>query len=312
MDECTSSSNADLIIEGLKDLEYPMKIQNKEDFLENLMSPSNIRTSTFDWLLSSFKIGDMSLIEKYQMILENFDKTEIFFIVIKNLGIDFEKTFSDSDLKKAIAGLASNSDSFIVLLNLINFVKLYRSIYSNDTCESVNIKKHLNSTVKLINYISDNKLSIFKENIRLFAPEIKLLSRKMEESENSLSSNSNTNSINKKELEERIKGYTNTMQKLDKKLNKLQRLNLDYEYVEMDDLIELKQQLINFDKLLDNFIKDFNQIYSQEIKYISEDKISKLHLSVEKFTERYEELLDLSSTLEEIFAMHSRISNFSI
>ena len=46
---------------------------------------------------------------------------------------------------------------------------------------------------------------------------------------------------------------------------------------ENENIIELKNNLIKLDKAMDDFLKDYNQLYSKNIKYISEDKISNLH-----------------------------------
>ena len=78
------------------------------------------------------------------------------------------------------------------------------------------------------------------------------------------------------------------------------------------EILQLKNKLIEFDKKLDNFIKDYNQLYSKGIKYISKDKMPTLQFYVDEFKSKYDVILSLSSSLEEIFSLHNKILHYKI
>jgi hypothetical protein len=304
-DDPTITNDKYILIDLLLELEFPLKINDKEEFMQNLLSPGNLRYTTIDWLLTSLDDDNFSIFEKFKEILSDYDRIEIYLIIFKNIGIEYDK--SDSDLKKAISGLSCNIEAEKVLLNLVNFVKIHKLLFKAENKEnSFKPDKIINESLLIINYLTDNKLTIFKENIRLFAPEIKLKENKQIQNEEG------NITFNPKEVQERISSYNKLISKVDKKLDKLKKLNLNFDNVEMENLLELKQSLINFEKTMDGFIKDYNQIYAKDIKYISEDKISNLHLSVESFNEKYNVILNIAGMLEEIFALHNRITNFNV
>lgn len=304
-DDHTHQDNKYQLIDLLVELKFPLKISDKEEFMQNLLSPGNLRYTTIDWLLTFLDDDNFSIFKKFNEILCDYDRIEVYLIILKNIGIEYDK--SDSDFKKAISGLSSNNEAEKILHNLAYFVKIHKLIFNSENRDnSIKPEKIINDSLMIINFLTDNKLNIFRQNIRLFAPEIKL-------KENKQIQNDESNlTFNPKELQERISSYNKLISKVDKKLEKLKILDLNFENVEMENLLQLKQSLINFEKTMDGFLKDYNQIYSKDIKYISEDKISKLNLSVENFNEKYNVILNIAAMLEEIFALHNRITNFDI
>lgn len=293
----TNNIHENNLLNSLIELSFPLKIKNEEEFAQNLLSPSNIRFTTLDWLFMQLE-GDQTIIfDKFCQILSEFDRVEVYLKMYRNLGVEYDK--SDSELRKALAGLSSNQDSELVLMNLINFVKIHKLLFGK--ISSNNTTSELRECILIINYIKENKANILKENIRLFAPEIKLIEKKVVE---------NNNLYN--DVNERINNYNKLISKVEKKLEKLSKLDLAYENVEMNNLLELKQYIINFDKTIDGFLKDFNQIYAKDLKYISEDKLSNLHVTIDNFYEKYNVIVNLSNSLEEIFALHNRINNHNL
>lgn len=83
-------------------------------------------------------------------------------------------------------------------------------------------------------------LDIFKEKIRLFAPELKLI----KEQSGSFSKNECTNKI--QQYEELTSKILNKIEKLKKS-----RFDINYEIVSNEDIIRTKQILINFEKAID-------------------------------------------------------------
>ena len=70
--------------------------------------------------------------------------------------------------------------------------------------------------------------------------------------------------------------------------------------------------MVRIDKEVDNFIRNFNTLYEKEIKYISDDKIGKLHIETELFHKGYSQLQNIADTLEQIFATHNNIITYKI
>lgn len=199
-----------------------------------------------------------------------------------------------NDYKKAVSGLSSNIDSCSVLLALTNFIRTYHDLYLT---KSLGVQKELSDAVNIITYIAENKSEIFKDKIRLFAPTKKT---------------GQSSKFEPKELQEKITDYNKILEKVEKKLSKLMQLRLSYEYLDTEEIMETKKLMISLDKNLEFFLKDYNQLYANNIKYISEDKITNLHTTLNEFSEKYEKIYELSSSLEEIFAMQRIISNSEV
>ena len=98
------------------------------------------------------------------------------------------------------------------------------------------------------------------------------------------------------------------MVKVDKKLDKLRKIiNENYELMDTEDYIKLKQNMILFEKNIESFLRDFNQIFSADIKYIPQEKFSNLHLFVEEFEIKNEKLFNLGKSIEEVFSYINRL-----
>ena len=151
----------------------------------------------------------------------------------------------------------------------------------------------------MIKYVDVNKVELFKEKIRLFVTEIDKGESKEER-------------VKIKTIQDNIETTKQLLEKLDKKLNKITSLNISYESITRDDSLELRETLIKFDKEVDIFIKNFNSLYEKEIKYISDDKIGKLHIETELFHKSYSQLQNIADTLEQIFATHNNIITYKI
>jgi hypothetical protein len=277
-----------IIIKYLKEINYPLEIYDYEDFIQQLMSPTTLRISSIEWLIECL---NSQVYTKLKEIMSENEKSEILAIIIYNLGIDLNKSYSLSELKKIIAGLATLYDSENFLLSLITFVKYFKS---SNFSSSV---KLISDCLMIVDYMSNNLENIFKDKIRLFAPEIK--SQKEHE-------------ITFKNLEEKVRNFQKQIMKINRKLEKLKKYALSYENVDIENLMQLKQSLILFEKSMDRYLKDYNEIYSKDIKYISEDKISNLHVMVDDFLEKFNKLIAVSSSLEEVFSLHCRITNFEV
>ena len=180
------------------------------------------------------------------------------------------------------------------LQNLTNFVVKYLRIKNNKPL----ISEETNQSISLINFALKNKVELFKENIRIFLPEI------------GANVNESSKDVNIKGIKENIADTKKLIEKLDQKLNKLSTLNLEYEYTGREGATELKENLIKFDKGISLFLKDFNGLYEKELKYIPDDKMGKLHINCEEFTKCYSKLEEIASILEEIFSFHNKIIEY--
>ena len=83
-------------------------------------------------------------------------------------------------------------------------------------------------------------IDIFREKIRLFAPELKLIK------------DSNI-TYNKEECLKKINEYEELSGKLEKKIDKIKVNCIDFNYdtIQIDDIMKTKQCLINFEKSID-------------------------------------------------------------
>jgi len=176
------------------------------------------------------------------------------------------------------------------------------------------VDNELINSIKIIENLVKNKKEIFKEKIRLFPPEIKLRERKYHDmlkincSSEFLKETEKDHQRKKNEIIEKLKLYEKNMLKVDRKLEKLKvKINKNFEFMDTEDYLKLKKNLILFEKNIDNFIKDFNQLFAGDIKYISNDKFSNLHLFVEEFELKNEKLLNLGKSIEEVFSFISKL-----
>ena len=199
-----------------------------------------------------------------------------------------------------------------------------QNVNKNEISEEANIDNNLNkkqivdneiiNSIKIIENIIKNKREIFKEKVRLFPPEIKLREKKNYDllkincPAELLKDIEKRHLRRKNEIMEKLKSYENNMIKVDKKLEKLRnKVNENYELMDTEDYINLKKNLITFEKNIDNFLKDFNQLFSADIKYIPQEKFSNLHLYVEEFDIKNEKFFNLGKSIEEVFSFISKL-----
>lgn len=187
------------------------------------------------------------------------------------------------------------------------------------TAESTLNKKQLVdneiiNSIKIIENMIKHKREIFKEKIRLFPPEIKLRQKKNNEllkincSSEFLKEIEKDHQRKKNEIIEKLKLYEANITKVDKKLEKLKiKINENFEFMETEDYLKLKKNLIMFEKNIDNFLKDFNQLFAGDIKYIPLDKFSNFHLTLEEFDIKNEKLFNLGKSIEEVFSFISKL-----
>ena len=206
------------------------------------------------------------------------------------------KFFGINETKDNILGLSTDINNQKCLLNLINFTIKYINIKSNNQIEF----NEINKSISLISFMDKNKIELFKDDIRLFIPEI---------NENIINKD---NKINNKYFMDNIEQTKLLIKKVDGKLEKLNTLNINYDIISKEDEMELFKTIINFNKSIEYFLKDFNTLYEKELKYISPEKLPSLQNDINNFNEKYNELENIASLLEEIFAIHNKIISFKI
>ena len=271
------------ILLKLEYLKYPFTINDNNLFWQSLISPTQIRKDTIEWLFHKME-GEMINI----IFINNEDQ-------INRLQILF-KFFGMNETKDNILGLSTDINNHKCLLNLINFTIKYINIKTNSQTEF----NEINKSISLINFMDKNKIELFKDDIRLFIPEV-------------------NGSIINKEQKITSKYYLDNIEqtkllinKLNGKIEKLNSLNINYDIISKEDEMELYKTIINFNKAIEYFLKDFNNLYEKELKYIAPDKLPTLHFDVDNFIEKYNELENIASLLEEIFAIHNKIITFNI
>lgn len=268
------------ILLNLKNLSYPFPIEDPSVFINSLNSPTQLRNDTIEWLFCQMEPEYLQKITQAKP-----DQPSRLQILFKFFGLD--------QTKDNILGMSTQINNMKCIYDLIRFTKKYLSI--DESKEEEEITKAL----RLIKYVDVNKVELFKEKIRLFVTEIDKGESKEER-------------VKIKTIQDNIETTKQLLEKLDKKLNKITSLNISYETITRDDSLELRETLIKFDKEVDIFIKNFNSLYEKEIKYISDDKIGKLHIETELFHKSYSQLQNIADTLEQIFATHNNIITYKI
>ena len=151
--------------------------------------------------------------------------------------------------------------------------------------------------MKLIDVIDNNKNELFKNDIRLFINDKN-------------KNNEKNNKINIQKINDDINNCKLLIEKVDKKLEKLNKIDIIGEKKEeknIYDKLELKKYLNTFEKNLDEFLVDFNNYYEKELKYINPDNLSHLDETNTELLNQYKKIEDVSSILEEMFSIHNKI-----
>ena len=270
------------ILLKLEYLKYPFTINDNNLFWQSLISPTQIRKDTIEWLFHKME-GELINI----IFINNEDQINRLQVLFKFFGIN--------ETKDNILGLSTDINNHKCLLNLINFTIKYINIKTNNQIEF----NEINKSISLINFMDKNKIQLFKDDIRLFIPEV-------------------NGSIINKEQKITSKYYLDNIEqtkllinKLDGKIEKLNSLNINYDIISKEDEMELFKTIINFNKAIEYFLKDFNNLYEKELKYIAPDKLPTLQFDIDNFNEKYNELENIASLLEEIFAIHNKIITFN-
>lgn len=271
------------ILLKLEYLKYPFTINDNNLFWQSLISPTQIRKDTIEWLFHKME-GELI----NNIFINNEEQISRLQILFKFFGIN--------ETKDNILGLSTDINNQKCLLNLINFTIKYINIKSNNQIEF----NEINKSISLISFMDKNKIELFKDDIRLFIPEI---------NENIINKD---NKINNKYFMDNIEQTKLLIKKVDGKLEKLNTLNINYDIISKEDEMELFKTIINFNNSIEYFLKDFNTLYEKELKYISPEKLPSLQNDINNFNEKYNELENIASLLEEIFAIHNKIISFKI
>ena len=273
------------IIQKLKYLEYPFTIKDMKLFYESINSPTQIRYNAIEWL---FSLMDKESIE--QLLTNNYTQEEKIILLFQLFNLD--------ETKDNILGYSTEINNTKTFINLLNFTIKYINI-KNDK----NIFNHeLELANKLIDVIDKNKIDLFKKNIRLFINDIN----------NHNINNTINNKINIKKINDDINNCKLLIEKVEKKLEKLNQIELNEENIEeknIYDKLEFKKCLNIFEKILDEFLIDFNNYYEKELKYINPDNISHLDEKNTELLNQYKKIENVASILEEMFSIHNKIIN---
>ena len=271
------------IIQKLKYLEYPFTIQDMKLFYESINSPTQIRYNAIEWL---FSLMDQESIE--QLLTNNYTQEEKIILLFQLFNLD--------ETKDNILGYSTEINNTKTFINLLNFTIKYINIKNNKNI----FNQELELANKLIDVIDKNKIDLFKKNIRLFINDIN----------NHNINNNIDNKINVKKINDDINNCKLLIEKVEKKLEKLNQIELNEENIEeknIYDKLEFKKCLIIFEKNLDEFLIDFNNYYEKELKYINPDNISHLDERNTELLNQYKKIENVASILEEMFSIHNKI-----
>lgn len=271
------------IIQKLKYLEYPFTIKDLKLFYESINSPTQIRYNAMEWL---FSLMDKESIES--LLTNNYTQEEKIILLFQLFNLD--------ETKDNILGYSTEINNTKTFINLLNFVIKYINIKNNKNI----FNQELELANKLIDVIDKNKVDLFKKNIRLFINDIN----------NHNANNDINNKINVKKINDDINNCKLLIEKVEKKLEKLNNIEINEESIgetNIYDKLEFKKCLNIFEKNLDEFLVDFNNFYEKELKYINPDNISHLDEKNTELLNQYQKIENVASILEEMFSIHNKI-----
>ena len=271
------------IIQKLKYLEYPFTIKDMKLFYESINSPTQIRYNAMEWL---FSLMDKESIES--LLTNNYTQEEKIILLFQLFNLD--------ETKDNILGYSTEINNTKTFINLLNFVIKYINIKNNKNI----FNQELELANKLIDVIDKNKVDLFKKNIRLFINDIN----------NHNANNDINNKINVKKINDDIINCKLLIEKVEKKLEKLNNIEINEESIgetNIYDKLEFKKCLNIFEKNLDEFLVDFNNFYEKELKYINPDNISHLDEKNTELLNQYQKIENVASILEEMFSIHNKI-----
>ena len=271
------------IVQKLKYLEYPFTIKDLKLFYESINSPTQIRYNAMEWL---FSLMDKESIES--LLTNNYTQEEKIILLFQLFNLD--------ETKDNILGYSTEINNTKTFINLLNFVIKYINIKNNKNISN----QELELANKLIDVIDKNKVDLFKKNIRLFINDIN----------NHNANNDINNKINVKKINDDINNCKLLIEKVEKKLEKLNNIEINEESIgetNIYDKLEFKKCLNIFEKNLDEFLVDFNNFYEKELKYINPDNISHLDEKNTELLNQYQKIENVASILEEMFSIHNKI-----
>ena len=271
------------IVQKFKYLEYPFTIKDLKLFYESINSPTQIRYNAMEWL---FSLMDKESIES--LLTNNYTQEEKIILLFQLFNLD--------ETKDNILGYSTEINNTKTFINLLNFVIKYINIKNNKNI----FNQELELANKLIDVIDKNKVDLFKKNIRLFINDIN----------NHNANNDINNKINVKKINDDINNCKLLIEKVEKKLEKLNNIEINEESIgetNIYDKLEFKKCLNIFEKNLDEFLVDFNNFYEKELKYINPDNISHLDEKNTELLNQYQKIENVASILEEMFSIHNKI-----
>ena len=272
----------DEIVLKLKYLEYPFTLKDMKLFNESINSPTQIRYNAIEWL---FSLMEKDNIESLFCQENKYSQEEKIVLLFQLFNLD--------ETKDNILGYSTAINNNKTFLNLLNFTIKYLNIKNKKNI----LNQELDLAMKLIDVIDNNKNELFKNDIRLFIND---------KNEN----NEKNNKINIQKINDDINNCKLLIEKVDKKLEKLNKIDIIGEKKEeknIYDKLELKKYLNTFEKNLDEFLVDFNNYYEKELKYINPDNLSHLDETNTELLNQYKKIEDVSSILEEMFSIHNKI-----
>ena len=277
------------IVEKLKYLEYPFDLTDMKLFYESINSPTKIRYNALEWLFSLIEKENIDSLLLDKNNNNNYSQEEKILFLFELFDID--------ETKDNILGYSTQINNNKAFINAINFVIKYLNIKNNKNI----LEEELNLANKLLELIDKNKIDLFKKNIRLF---ISLNEKNINKDIN--------NKININEINNNINNCKILIEKVEKKLEKLEKIKADLESNNNEqkniyDKLELKKYLNLFEKNLDEFLKDFNSLYEKELKYINPDNVSHLDEKNTELLNEYQKIENIATILEQIFAIHNKI-----
>ena len=273
------------IVLKLKYLEYPFNISDMKLFYESINSPTQIRYNAMEWLFSLIEKENLDILLSDEKSISQEEKIILLFQI-----------FNLDETKDNILGYSTEINNTKTFINLLNFVIKYLNIKNKKDV----FNQELDLANKLIDVIDKNKNDLFKNNIRLFINDKK---------------NNNINNINNKlnikKINDEINNCKILIEKVEKKLEKLNTIDLTEEKQEetnIYDKLEFKKDLNFFEKNLDEFLVDFNSYYEKELKYINPDNVSHLDEKNTELLNQYQKIENTASILEQIFSIHNKIT----
>ena len=272
----------DEIVLKLKYLEYPFTLKDMKLFNESINSPTQIRYNAIEWLFSLMEKDNIESLFSQENKYSQEEKIVLLF-----------QLFNLDETKDNILGYSTAINNNKTFLNLLNFTIKYLNIKNKKNI----LNQELDLAMKLIDVIDNNKNELFKNDIRLFINDKN-------------KNNKKNNKINIQKINDDINNCKLLIEKVDKKLEKLNKIDIIGEKKEeknIYDKLELKKYLNTFEKNLDEFLVDFNNYYEKELKYINPDNLSHLDETNTELLNQYKKIEDVSSILEEMFSIHNKI-----